>query len=507
MTLIQLSEQLKYYRPKLILQAKDHRREITEVLFSDENWHVISSHASLLFVGPLSALSGANFVDKLSGAVCVEDSDTPFPPGIDLILLSPSVNMESVCTQIRSVLQQDCWRIRYWDTILHAVAMHGSINDIISTFSELVDNPVVLADTSTKLIARSRHNISDSILWNDHTRYGCFTYETMQLIDYKRMCKALNCGDIYLQKMTSKYNTLNKAISINGAVIGYISILDANHSFSDNDKKELSHIAKALDYYFKHDDSYQFVWDAKRESFFRNLLERPIVNIDDTTNRARSLNIQEDIVYYIVAATSPSWEESTNLTQVRKDITNLFPSSYSLIYKHSIVLIVPEKACLPEERFPAELCKYLKAQNIVIGISRGCFGVSSIHEQYYQATMAEYTGRKIIPDQSIFFFEDVALDSLFLSAGRTIDLKAFLSPALKSLLQYDVENHTSYIDTLRTYFYSNCDITKAALNLYIHRSTFIYRMKKIEKILGHSMEDHRFRNHIFLSLRILDLLL
>ncbi len=72
--------------------------------------------------------------------------------------------------------------------------------------------------------------------------------------------------------------------------------------------------------------------------------------------------------------------------------------------------------------------------------------------------------------------------------------------ALQILLNYDRINHTNYVQTLRFYFADNCNVSKAALRLYIHRHTLQKRLEKIYDLCGINPEDYYARLYMSISL-------
>ena len=74
------------------------------------------------------------------------------------------------------------------------------------------------------------------------------------------------------------------------------------------------------------------------------------------------------------------------------------------------------------------------------------------------------------------------------------------------LQNYDQQYHTEFVHTLRTYLECDRSAAKAAQTLHLHRSTFFYRIKKLEELLGVSMNDSRLLFLYELSFRIWDYL-
>ena len=61
-------------------------------------------------------------------------------------------------------------------------------------------------------------------------------------------------------------------------------------------------------------------------------------------------------------------------------------------------------------------------------------------------------------------------------------LRNFCKEMLDPLARYDKENHSNYVDTLKSYILSNGNTTKISESLFIHRNTVNYRLKKIREL-------------------------
>ena len=79
-----------------------------------------------------------------------------------------------------------------------------------------------------------------------------------------------------------------------------------------------------------------------------------------------------------------------------------------------------------------------------------------------------------------------------------------LSPALLALRDYDKLHGTAYFETLRMYLLCERDIPKTSQALIIHRTTLLYRLKKMESLVSLNLEDPDQRLYLQLSLWILD---
>lgn len=72
--------------------------------------------------------------------------------------------------------------------------------------------------------------------------------------------------------------------------------------------------------------------------------------------------------------------------------------------------------------------------------------------------------------------------------------------ALQILLNYDRINTTNYVQTLRFYLADNCNASKTASRLYIHRHTLQKRLEKINDLCGINTDDYYARLYMSISL-------
>ncbi len=82
------------------------------------------------------------------------------------------------------------------------------------------------------------------------------------------------------------------------------------------------------------------------------------------------------------------------------------------------------------------------------------------------------------------------------------DMVAF--EGVEKLSVYDKENDTRYLETLKLYLENGMQQTLTANELFIHRSTLIYRIKKIEEMLNIDLSDPEIRLYIQISIKLLE---
>jgi hypothetical protein len=86
------------------------------------------------------------------------------------------------------------------------------------------------------------------------------------------------------------------------------------------------------------------------------------------------------------------------------------------------------------------------------------------------------------------------------------DNQAFVleNQALQTLLLKDRNNQLNYVQTLRVYLSENCNTTRTAERLFIHRHTLINRIKMIQDITGIDLDNYFTRIYLSMALLIHD---
>jgi sugar diacid utilization regulator len=95
---------------------------------------------------------------------------------------------------------------------------------------------------------------------------------------------------------------------------------------------------------------------------------------------------------------------------------------------------------------------------------------------------------------------------LLLQASSLDDLEAFARGMLAPLLDHDRAHRAELTKTLRVYLEEDRVQRRAAARCYIHVNTIVYRINRIEQLLGRSLDEPSTVFDLTLALRVLDVL-
>ena len=78
------------------------------------------------------------------------------------------------------------------------------------------------------------------------------------------------------------------------------------------------------------------------------------------------------------------------------------------------------------------------------------------------------------------------------------------SRRILELRDFDALHHTDYYHTLKCYVQNQLNAVQTAKQLFIHRSTFLYRMEKIGEIVDLDLNDYDTLLYVMMTFRILE---
>lgn len=101
-------------------------------------------------------------------------------------------------------------------------------------------------------------------------------------------------------------------------------------------------------------------------------------------------------------------------------------------------------------------------------------------------------------------FSDYVLDYIIGHFKEEFDEKIICSDAICKLKKIDQERNSDYFITLKTYLDNGMQQTVTASELNVHRSTLVYRLEKIQEMIGVDLNNPDERLYIQISMRMME---
>ena len=123
-------------------------------------------------------------------------------------------------------------------------------------------------------------------------------------------------------------------------------------------------------------------------------------------------------------------------------------------------------------------------------------GISSSFKSYIEMKNANKDARDAIKISRLtncssepIFIEYKRLEQAILETSENSSIRNYVNDTIAILEKYDNENNSELLETLNQLILCMGVKTKAAQNLFLHRNTLMYRIKKIEDLIGYDLSD------------------
>lgn len=172
---------------------------------------------------------------------------------------------------------------------------------------------------------------------------------------------------------------------------------------------------------------------------------------------------------------------------LRTHIRKSFPSA--LVFwkgeSYDIIILIQEQDNQLEEKLLSfkEKLDCLFSADILYSVSQTVKDQKHIQEAIIEAELVLSERRTHHLTEPIIFYENKGAEQLFNSVDYD-EIQYFCQSMLKDLIADDSETTADLRHTLKVYLDNQCEITKTASDLYVHRNTVKYRIEKCENILG-----------------------
>lgn len=152
-----------------------------------------------------------------------------------------------------------------------------------------------------------------------------------------------------------------------------------------------------------------------------------------------------------------------------------------------------------------EACIYfLRDNDLRTGVSNLFTGFGDLRNYHRQSCIAlDFASR---PQSFLWVrhFSDVVLDYILEQSNRELPLHLICSQQILEMQRYDKEHQTDFYETLQCYIHNHFNAVQTAKELQIHRSTFLYRMERLQTLFQLDLNQEDSLLYILLSMKMLD---
>ena len=298
------------------------------------------------------------------------------------------------------------------------------------------------------------------------------------------------------------------AIRIQNVMAGYVAVcLPRGVEAKGSDLRFTTALAGVCSVEMQKHDFFVTRTGMKYENFLIELLEGRFDSVNMISSRLELLD-RKFCRFFCIAVFrcgEPHNSDLFNKSQM-STLRAVYPNSMSVVYKDAIVLFLnQDEPILLNDKQLSPLDEFAQRNRMKVGISQPFSDILKINIYYQQANNVLEIGELHAPQLTCYPATELLPHYLFSNCSYT-ELEVGIHHHIFWLQDYDERYHTEFIETLRTYLECDRSAAKAAEKLHLHRSTFFYRIKKLEELLDVDLNDSNLLFLYELSFKIWDYL-
>lgn len=454
----------------------------------------------------------------MANLVCLCTEETEIPGHYLSLMASMQIvrvysNGDGSMLQIYNCLM-DMIRVRqhpdsFSERLLKALSLNQNPQQILDMAYSYIGNPLIIVNSCFSLVAHSGMGQVENPYWEALKRDGFPSYELLssysedQALD--RLGKSMEPE--LVQSTLFKIPQLAISVRIHSKTVATVICIAKNHAFGELDYKVLSLLGKGLAMIEKRHPFIEYAKGMPYEYLMMDILDERL-DPDTLPEKTKYIDIPLQGNFFAIAVDVGSAEyPRMMLNYMRESLERVLPTCRTVIYFDHIVVCFNCKSegVLPQECV-TRLSATLKQHGLRAGVSRCFRSLQHLRTHYEQALQALKLSRIMRNNDSLSFYEEYAPYQLFDVARDQLDLRELCDASLLGLWDYDEKYGTANCATLYTFLCNERSITNTAAELGLHQNSLRYRIKRIQEILGNSLEDSYYRFRLNLSFFILNYL-
>lgn len=417
----------------------------------------------------------------------------------------PGISLEVAFGMIQDVFDfYQSWEDQIWTW-----ARYMDLQKIVDSCYPMLGNPLVLLDGNYKVLAMSRQYEAGDVdgEWKYLAENG---YSSIKAVRQLRARSAMINRErqrdphamLRLKLDVFGYVNVSRSIYFQNDICGRAVLMEKERAVNKGDILLLCHLTELVaPYISKMNFSSSYNWGS---SVFSRLIQNEDVNRDDLEMQMKYYGWKADDTYRMLMISYREKEADDMLVRLlRSALLQSAPTCVIEVHAKRIILILNTR----QQEAGAIL---EKIEDVIIRNDTDCYvsleSESILHLPYLYHQLAEMD--KIIRKSSVenfYYFDQCAVQ--YILRCTDADRKWMsIYPPIRQYYETAGETGRENLEILRVYLKNNESVQAAARELFFHRNTLVYRLKKIESRLSLDLENAERCFYYLISLELLEAL-
>jgi len=371
----------------------------------------------------------------------------------------------------------------------------------------LLNNPIMVSDMSFNYVTSvGTDSIHDEPVWQYAIQNKTFppNYISSLLGQFSEEQNTEKFRLLMIDK--AKTNGLEHAqysatMVQNNHILGYVKLLDYNHTPSQFDTQVLMQMAVFASIIVGNDMGNTLFNRSINESFIEAILRGRIVDPEEIVKKHDTLNIRLFKYKCVISVNSISGNMPIEqIFLIYRELKNIYLGCHVVILDGSFVVLYDNK---DSEEHPPELLDRLASlllkNRCTANISMPFTKIEDLCTYYNQTIFCNSMRSELAIEHPVLFYSDIYYYHMLDHFGRLVDLKKLIHPVLRTLIQEDEKTEGNLTETLLCYLENQENIATSAKKMGIHYNTMKNRIARITALAQPYVFDSSTRFQIELS--------
>ena len=409
--------------------------------------------------------------------------------------------------------QEERKRPDYYRFMLETIPRCQDFNALLKAVHEAFGFPVILVDISYHLVGYGGPEPCPDPYWKAIIDRGVASPETITRHYYE---------EGYMDRLSSETGpfTVDWGVSkdmlqttcgvrVDGVLEGIVSVLFLDRAYEQDALMLNAALSTAVEILFKSRADLHLSSAAPERAFTARILLEDTsapVHLLENVNFYKNAGIRPGYVIFSVALRAPV---SGRLQSLRSSIKTAIPS---LIYFNKKAHVLFFFKGIQSENDVRHLMDAFRRESkgkvdYVCGVSQIFTDLDNRAAYVEQAELSmEYGMRDQSGKHNHYLFVKLYAKIVCSVGYRNLHPQNLLLPELRLLLEADRENDTNFFESFKCYLYTKCDMSKTAANLFLHRNSLMYRIKRCQEIMNVDVSNTADFERLYICCMVYDIL-
>lgn len=420
---------------------------------------------------------------------------------------------EAIFSQIvnqQFALQQRAAEIH--NTLTAQVLEGGSLQDVAEALATLLGRSVTVETADFQVLATTRVGPVDEARTRSVEAGGTPPDLAQHLLErgiYERLLSERRPQRVpAMPDLGMRMERIVAPIIVANQIMGYVWIIAGKYPLDELDELAIEHAATvAALIMFKE----QAVRDAKmalRGDLVDQLLQTQDHPDPTLVQRAHQLGFHLNRAYQVLTvSTAPATDQTARslLEHIERWLESEQIPAFAALRDTDVAVILQGHRAPDGEELATLMVAGLgdAVGPVWVGVGQAVEDLAGLGTSYGQANEALEVARVLKRHTGVTTFDSLGiLHWLYHLPPDVITDNAYLA-GIRQLSAHDAEQTSDLLVTLQAYLDAGGTIAKAARHLNVHRNTLVYRLERIEELIGFDPRDPECQLNLHIALRLI----